>query len=93
MAATASQTRPGSSLSIGCGQPCVTPQNLHDRVQILPMTRNVAVPRAKHSERLGHFASRQTVGSDAADSTASTASDLPLYARDFFSQGGRRFLT
>ena len=41
--------------------PILTLQNLHERVQMSPISRKVAVPRPQHSPRLGQNASSQTV--------------------------------
>ena len=47
----------------GCGGVAALPtaQNLQVRVQMLPRSRNVAVPRDQHSCRFGQSAERQTV--------------------------------
>src|SRR4029079_3355940 len=63
--AAASATPRGSSTDGGAyGRPVVTLQNPHERVQMSPRIMNVAVPREKHSVRLGHASDSQTECSD-----------------------------
>ena len=61
MARAISATCPGSCRSKGPGSPCGTAQNPQVRVQVLPKIMKVAVPREKHSCRLGQRADSQTV--------------------------------
>ena len=44
-----------SSQSTGSGLPVLTPQNLHDLVQIFPSIMNVAVPSPQHSPIFGQL--------------------------------------
>jgi hypothetical protein len=61
MRSTAARTRQGSPGSTGRGLPLAMSQKPHARVQTSPRSRNVAVPRAKHSPRFGQRASSHTV--------------------------------
>lgn len=92
--ATAVARRAGSAASGGAGSRTVsTEQNRQPRVQALPATIKVAVPRAQQSCRFGQRASSQTVWS----AFVSTACLVPR-RRDWSttdgkftrSQGGRR---
>ena len=70
---SAPYVRRGSSGSSGAGTRVSTAQNRQPRVHASPMIKNVAVPLAKHSPRLGHFADWQTVLTDRSPSRPSTA--------------------
>ena len=54
----------GSLSSSGLGFPCATSQKGHLLVHISPMIIKVAVPREKHSGKLGQLASSQTDAKD-----------------------------
>src|SRR5690606_22010164 len=51
----------GSSQSTVSGRPVFTPQNPHERVQIVPRLINVAVPSPQHSPILGQLPDVQIV--------------------------------
>jgi len=61
MAATASATRRGSSVSSSGGRPVLMWQKPHDRVQVSPRIISVATPFDQHSPMFGQLASWQTV--------------------------------
>ena len=63
MSRAAAASRTGSNGSAAVGRPVAMSQKPHARVQTSPRRRNVAVPREKHSPRLGQRASSQTVES------------------------------
>ncbi len=51
----------GSSQSSGAGRPVLMSQKPHERVQMSPIIRKVAVPAPQHSPMFGHMASSHTV--------------------------------
>jgi len=61
MARTAAASSAGSDGSSGRGRPWAMEQYAQFLVHTRPLIRKVAVPRPKHSERLGQRASSQTV--------------------------------
>ena len=77
----ASATRRGSSRSVSVGRPVWMAQKPQFRVQTLPRTMNVAVPRVQHSPWFGQRASSQTVNASSRNSRRSPAYVSPTPIR------------